>query len=93
MLAERNIAVNAIAPGPFPSRMTAYFADRPHLADKVSAVVPLGRLGRSEDMAGLILCLCGAGGAYISGAVIPLDGGMSVYRSPGLEQGLEDAED
>jgi NAD(P)-dependent dehydrogenase (short-subunit alcohol dehydrogenase family) len=51
--------------------------------------VPLGRMGGAEDMAGLVLCLCGAGGAYISGAVIPLDGGMTAYRTPGIELGLE----
>ena len=88
-LAPRHIAVNAIAPGPFPSRMTAYFTGKPHLADKVRQAIPLGRLGEPDDIAGLVLCLCGAGGAYISGAVIPRDGGMSVYRTPGLEQGVE----
>jgi NAD(P)-dependent dehydrogenase (short-subunit alcohol dehydrogenase family) len=88
-LAPRHIAVNAIAPGPFPSRMTAYFTEKPHLAEKVRKAVPLGRLGQPDDIAGLVLCLCGAGGAFISGAVIPLDGGMSVYRTPGLEQGVE----
>jgi len=87
-LAPRQIAVNAIAPGPFPSRMTAFFTGAPEKSEKVSAAVPLGRLGAPEDMAGLVLCLCGAAGAYISGAVIPLDGGMTVYRAPGLEQGL-----
>jgi NAD(P)-dependent dehydrogenase (short-subunit alcohol dehydrogenase family) len=87
-LASKHITVNAIAPGPFPSRMTAFFADRPERAEAVEKAVPLGRLGRPEDIAGLITLLCGAGGAYMTGAVIPLDGGMSVYRTPGLEQGL-----
>ncbi len=88
-LASKNITVNAIAPGPFPSGMTAFFTGKQHLKDKVSNIIPLGRLGEPQDIAGLVLCLCGAGGAYISGAIIPLDGGMHVYRTPGLEQGLE----
>jgi NAD(P)-dependent dehydrogenase (short-subunit alcohol dehydrogenase family) len=88
-LAGRRITVNAIAPGPFPSRMTEFFTHKQHLADAVCKAVPLGRLGEPGDIAGLVLCLCGAGGAYISGAVIPLDGGMTVFRTPGLEQGLE----
>jgi NAD(P)-dependent dehydrogenase (short-subunit alcohol dehydrogenase family) len=87
-LADRNITVNAIAPGPFPSRMTAYFTSSQSQTEAVRKAVPLGRLGVPDDIAGLLLCLCGAGGAYISGAIIPLDGGMTVYRTPGLEQGL-----
>ena len=88
-LASKSITVNAIAPGPFPSGMTAFFTGKDHLKAKVSNTIPLGRLGEPNDMAGLVLCLCGAGGAYISGAIIPLDGGMHVFRTPGLEQGLE----
>ena len=88
-LAGRHITVNAIAPGPFPSNMTAFFTRSDKASRAVQSAVPLNRLGTESDMAGLILCLCGAGGAYISGAVIPLDGGMTVFRTPGLEQGLE----
>jgi NAD(P)-dependent dehydrogenase (short-subunit alcohol dehydrogenase family) len=88
-LAPRHIAVNAIAPGPFPSRMTACFTDSDKRTNAVARAVPLGRLGKADDVAGLILCLCGTGGAYITGAIIPLDGGMNSARTPGLEQGLE----
>jgi NAD(P)-dependent dehydrogenase (short-subunit alcohol dehydrogenase family) len=87
-LAASNITVNAIAPGPFPSGMTAFFANDEKLTSAVVRGVPLGRMGRPEDFTGLILCLCGRGGAYITGAVIPLDGGMSSARTLGLEQGL-----
>ena len=88
MLAGRHIAVNAIAPGPFPTDMTAFFTERPDAAAAVRKGVPLERFGNGEDMAGLVLCLCGAGGAYISGAIIPLDGGMTAFRTPGIEQGV-----
>ncbi|MEJ8568169.1 SDR family oxidoreductase [Elongatibacter sediminis] len=87
-LADRAITVNAIAPGPFPSGMTAFFTEDPETASAVEQAVPLARFGKPEDMAGLILCLCGAGGAYISGAIVPLDGGMTAFRTPGIEQGL-----
>ena len=54
----------------FPSKMTAFFTRKEHLADAVREAVPLCRLGAPADIAGLALCLCGAGGAYISGAVV-----------------------
>lgn len=87
-LAAKHITVNAIAPGPFPSGMTAFFVQDEKLTSAVTRGIPLGRLGRPEDFAGLILCLCGLTGAYITGAIIPLDGGMSSARTLGLEQGM-----
>ncbi len=88
-LASKHITVNAIAPGPFPSGMTAFFAEDEKLTAAVTRGVPLGRMGRLEDFAGLILCLCGLSGAYMTGAIIPLDGGMNSARTLGLEQGIE----
>jgi len=87
-LAPKHITVNAIAPGPFPSGMTAFFAEDEKLTSQVTKGIPLGRLGRPEDFAGLILCLCGISGAYMTGTIIPLDGGMNSARTLGLEQGL-----
>ncbi len=87
-LASKHITVNAIAPGPFPSGMTAFFAEDEKLSSAVIRGIPLGRLGRQEDFAGLILCLCGLSGAYMTGAIIPLDGGMNSARTLGLEQGI-----
>ncbi len=76
-LAARHITVNAIAPGPFPSRMMAFVTENEELAALARADVPLGRLGEPEDVAGVLQYLCSRAGAFISGAVIPLDGGMS----------------
>jgi NAD(P)-dependent dehydrogenase (short-subunit alcohol dehydrogenase family) len=73
-LAGERIAVNAIAPGPFPSRMMAFVLDE-H-ADEVAATVPLGRIGEPEDMAGAALFLASRAGAYLTGTVIPVDGGI-----------------
>ena len=77
-LARENITVNAFAPGPFPSKMTAFVIGSEEGQTKVGANVPIGRVGSPEDIAGATLFLCGRGGAYTSGAIIPLDGGMSV---------------
>jgi len=87
-LAGRHITVNAIAPGPFPSGMTAFFAEDEKKSAAVVAGVPLGRMGRPLDFAGPILCLCGVSGAYITGVILPLDGGMTCARTAGIEQGM-----
>lgn len=80
--AARHVTVNAIAPGPFPTNMTAYaLGDEPGAAH-AAATVPLGRLGRPEDLAATLLYLTGRGGAYTSGAIVPLDGGLSAAAAP-----------
>lgn len=76
--AGRRITVNAIAPGPFQSRMTAYAIGTEEGAARAAKGIPLGRIGRPEDIMGTLLFLAGRGGAYTSGAIIPLDGGMTV---------------
>jgi NAD(P)-dependent dehydrogenase (short-subunit alcohol dehydrogenase family) len=81
-LTGRYINVNAIAPGPFPSNMTKYaIGDEAGLA-RACATVPMGRVGRPDDLAGTLLYLTGRAGAYTSGAIVPLDGGMSVAAGP-----------
>ncbi len=74
-LAPRGIAVNAIAPGPFPSKMMAVTLER--FRDAIIASCPLGRIGEPEDMAGVAIYLASRAGAYVTGAVIPVDGGIS----------------
>ena len=76
--APYHITANALAPGPFPSKMTAFATATEEGADKVGQNVPLGRIGQPADVAGAILFLCSPAGAYVSGAILPLDGGMSV---------------
>lgn len=82
--AARRITVNALAPGPFESRMTAFATADPAMAQKVAATVPLGRLGRADDIAGALLYLTGRGGAYLTGAILPLSGGVNVTTGPPL---------
>ncbi len=76
-LAGEHITVNAIAPGPFESKMTAYMLDSQENRELIEAMVPLGRIGRPDDVAGLTLLLCSRAGAYLTGTVIPLDGGIT----------------
>ncbi|MCY6379493.1 SDR family oxidoreductase [Hoeflea prorocentri] len=82
--AKRRITVNAFAPGPFQSKMTAFATASDEMAQKVGKGVPLGRIGSPDDIAGATLYLCSKGGSYVSGAILPLDGGLSVYSSMGL---------
>ncbi len=82
--AQRRITVNAFAPGPFASRMTAFATGTAEGEAKVSQNVPLGRIGNPDDIAGATLYLCGRSGRYVTGAILPLDGGMSVQNSVNL---------
>ena len=75
-LAGQNITVNAIAPGPFESKMMAATLDQ--FRDAIIASCPLGRIGEPEDMAGIAIYLASRAGAYVTGTVIPVDGGLTV---------------
>ncbi|WP_299983331.1 SDR family NAD(P)-dependent oxidoreductase [uncultured Ruegeria sp.] len=77
-LAPFQVTVNALAPGPFVSRMTAFATEDEDKRERVGKGVPLGRVGRGEDIAGCMLFLCGRGGSYITGAVLPVSGGINV---------------
>lgn len=69
------ILVNAIAPGFFPSEMTKHMLTAGE--DALGAGVPLGRIGAPDDMAGIAVFLASRASTYITGAVIPVDGGIS----------------
>ncbi len=71
------ITVNAIAPGPFPSKMTAFMLDDPETRAAVAQDVPLGRVGRPDDVAGATIFLSSRAGSYLTGVVLPVDGGMA----------------
>jgi NAD(P)-dependent dehydrogenase (short-subunit alcohol dehydrogenase family) len=76
-LAPDHVTVNAIAPGLFPSKMTAFLFE--HEEQLVSAI-PMGRAGTPEDMAGIAIYLASRAGAYTTGAIIPVDGGIATLR-------------
>ena len=73
-LGPRHITVNAVAPGPFESKMMA--ATLTAYGEQIAASSPLGRIGRPDDMAGVTVFLSGRGAAYVTGAIIPVDGGI-----------------
>jgi NAD(P)-dependent dehydrogenase (short-subunit alcohol dehydrogenase family) len=75
-LAERNITVNAVIPGFFPTKMTAHLRSDEGVDPALLNHIPLKRLGKPEDIAGIVVFLCSRGGAYITGAQIPVDGGV-----------------
>jgi NAD(P)-dependent dehydrogenase (short-subunit alcohol dehydrogenase family) len=74
-----SITVNAIAPGPFESKMMAATLDA--FGDHIRATAPLRRIGRPDDMAGTAIFLASRAGAYLTGAVIPVDGGIATLAS------------
>jgi NAD(P)-dependent dehydrogenase (short-subunit alcohol dehydrogenase family) len=69
------ITVNAIAPGPFESKMMAATLDA--FGDQIAAGAPMKRIGRPDDMAGTAIFLASRAGSYLTGAVIPVDGGIA----------------
>ncbi|CAN5726115.1 SDR family oxidoreductase [soil metagenome] len=69
------ITVNAVAPGPFESKMMAATLDA--FGDQIAATAPLKRIGRPDDMAGVALFLASRAGAYVTGTIIPVDGGIA----------------
>jgi NAD(P)-dependent dehydrogenase (short-subunit alcohol dehydrogenase family) len=76
-LADRNIAVNVILPGFFPTSMTAHLRDDEGTPSGVlEGHIPLRRMGRPDDIAGAVVFLSSRAGAYITGAEIPVDGGV-----------------
>lgn len=74
----RVILVNAIAPGLFESKMSAAVLKTG--GDAIAAQFPLKRIGRPDDIAGIAVFLASRASSYITGAVIPVDGGVSTTR-------------
>jgi NAD(P)-dependent dehydrogenase (short-subunit alcohol dehydrogenase family) len=76
-LAQDNIVVNGIAPGPFPSDMNKQARDH---GEEVAHRVPAGRIGTTEDMAGAAIFLASRAGDYVVGETIMVDGGVTIAR-------------
>jgi len=77
-LGPRHITVNAVAPGPFESKMMAATLDA--FGKEIAARSPLGRIGRPDDMAGVVVYLTSRAGAYVTGSVIAVDGGIATTK-------------
>lgn len=76
-LAHEHITVNAIAPGPFESKMMAFILDDPESRSELARMVPLGRIGEPDDLAGAAVYLASRAGSYLTGATVPVGGGIA----------------
>ena len=75
-LGSRNITVNVVAPGPVETDMTAALGD--DRLKELTEAVPLSRMATPDEIAGVVAFLAGPDGGYITGAVIPVDGGLGM---------------
>ncbi|KAK3325266.1 hypothetical protein B0H66DRAFT_547828 [Apodospora peruviana] len=75
-LGPRGITSNTLACGPFPSKMMAHTLE--HFGDEIKDASPVGRVGTPEDAAGACLFLASRAGAFVNGATLRLDGGISL---------------
>jgi 3-oxoacyl-[acyl-carrier protein] reductase len=73
-LASRHITVNAVAPGFIETAMTDSLGEK--VREGLMAQIPMGRLGKAEDVAQAVGFLCSEGAAYVTGQVLTVDGGM-----------------
>ena len=75
-LASRNITANAVLPGPISTAMTDQLDDERR--SQLTSAVPLGRFGGPHEVAAVVAFLCSEPAGYVNGAVIPVDGGLSM---------------
>jgi 3-oxoacyl-[acyl-carrier protein] reductase len=75
-LASRNITCNVVAPGPIVTAMTEGLPD--DWRAWAEQTVPLGRLGTPEDVGGVVAFLCSEQAGYVTGALVPVDGGLGM---------------
>ena len=78
-LASRHVTANVLAPGLYPSKMQTAMIERKGI-DALVDPIPLKRLASEADMAGTAIFLASRAGAYLTGAVVPVDGGLGTTR-------------
>ncbi len=79
-LAKDHIRVNAIAPGRFYSKMTEFLSNDQEAFEEELQTIPMQRWGEASDISGVAIMLASKAGAFITGQIIPVDGGTSVVN-------------
>lgn len=79
-LAKDHIRVNAIAPGRFYSKMTEFLSQDQEAFEEECKLIPMHRWGEPEDIAGVAIMLAGRAGGFITGQIIPVDGGTTLLN-------------
>ncbi len=75
--AKQNVRVNAVAPGPIETRMFRDFATAPEVKQALEGAIPVGRVGQPEEIASTVVWLCSDGASFITGQILPVDGGYT----------------
>jgi meso-butanediol dehydrogenase/(S,S)-butanediol dehydrogenase/diacetyl reductase len=75
--ARENIRVNAVCPGPIETALLTPLLAIPGAVEQYTSLIPMGRVGRAEEVAAVVAFLCSDDASYISGAAIPVDGGLT----------------
>ena len=88
-LGPRGIRCNVVAPGVVRTPLMEPFLDRPEVADAFTSRTPLGRLGAPDDVADVVTFLVSPAARWITGARIPVDGGMSLSEHPSMLANLQ----
>jgi NAD(P)-dependent dehydrogenase (short-subunit alcohol dehydrogenase family) len=88
-LGPRHIAVNSICPGFFPSKMSNGLLEIAGGKESIAQGTPLKKLGRPEDIAGVVVYLCSRAGGHVNGAALEIDGGAMWVRGELMAPGKE----
>jgi NAD(P)-dependent dehydrogenase (short-subunit alcohol dehydrogenase family) len=79
-MAADNVRVNAIAPGRFYSKMTEFLSDNQEAFEEELQTIPMRRWGEASDIAGVAIMLSSPAGAFITGQILPVDGGTTLVN-------------
>jgi meso-butanediol dehydrogenase/(S,S)-butanediol dehydrogenase/diacetyl reductase len=75
--AKDGIRVNAVCPGPIDTALISFTSQFPAIQEEWNRNIPMGRVGRAEEVAGAVAFLCSADASYITGAMLVVDGGLT----------------